>query len=303
MSYRPPPIPESVRLTFDLATWQQYPRWYPTIPILRSLEQLARQSVQLSSDDAESVYTYCKKLSGGLESGQMRNYDTPIPAAVCVLFYQKQSCKCHTTQSSSCSTKEKNVCHGSAGCIPFLLIVEEDWQRKFASDFRAALRILFMDETHQINQWRWPMTCIGGHDLHGNFIPLATMICSASNEVCFEMFLRHVKASYRGDLDSVRVFMVDKAEAERNAIHRVFPECITRLCYWHGVEALRRWVVKAVNGVNDKADQQLIKDVYRRMVFAETEADFNEWFTRLENYCTQRGLPQVSLPVVSPCSR
>jgi hypothetical protein len=152
-----------------------------------------------------------------------------------------------------------------------------------------------MDETHQINQWRWPMTCIGGHDLYGNFIPLATMICSASNETCFEIFLRHVKAGCRGDLDSVRVFMVDKSEAERNAIHTVFPACITRLCYWHGIEALRRWVVKAVNGVNDKADQQLIKDVFKRMVFAETEADFDEWFARLEKFLTVNGLPQVCL--------
>ena len=295
VSYRPPPIPEQIRLTFDRATWQQYPRWYPTIPILRCLEQLARQSAQLSPDDAVSVYMYCKKLSGGLQSGQKRDYDKPIPAGVSVLFYQEQSCKCHTMQSSSCSTKEKNVCHGSNRCVPFILIVQEDWQRKFASDFRAALRILFMDETHQVNQWRWPMTCIGGHDLHGNFIPLATMICSASDQACFEIFLRQVKASCHGDLDSVRVFMVDKAEAERNAIHAVFPECITRLCYWHGIEALRRWVVKATNGVNDKADQQLIKDVFKRLVFAETEADFNSWFTYLETYLGGQNLRQVTI--------
>lgn len=211
MSYQPPPIPESIRVTFHRATWQQFPRWYPTLPILRALEQMARQSEQLSPDDAESVYKNCFKLSGGLESGQMRNYDESIPSGVSVLFYQKQSCKCDTTQSSSCSTKEKNVCHGSPACLSFFLIVQEDWQRKFASDFRMVLRILFMDETHQVNQWRWPMTCIGGHDLHGNFVPLASMIRSASNQDCFENFLLHVKGSCRGNLDSVRMFMVDKA--------------------------------------------------------------------------------------------
>ena len=173
-----------------------HPR-YPTIPILRTLEQLARQSEQLSPDDAESVYKHCRQLSGGLESGEMRNYDMTIPPGVCVLFYQKQSCKCAATQSSSCSTKEKHVCHGSPACLPFVLIVQEDWQRKFCSDFRNILRILFMDETHQVNQWRWPMTCVGGHDLHGNFVPLATMLCSASDEVCFERMLLHVKGSCR----------------------------------------------------------------------------------------------------------
>lgn len=240
-------------------------------------------------------YKSCKQLSGGLESGQLRNYDESIPSGVCVLFYQKQVCKCDATQTSSCSTKEKNVCHGSPSCLPFFVIVQEDWQRKFASDFRNVMRILFMDETNQVNQWRWPMTCIGSHDLHSNFVPLVSMICSASNESCFEILLVHLKGGCRGNLDSVRMFMVDKAEAERNAIHTVFPDCIVRLCYWHGVEALRRWVVKATNGVFDKAVQQLIKDVFRRLVFAETEADFNELFTKLETFLNQSGLPQVCL--------
>ena len=56
-----------------------------------------------------------------------------------------------------------------------------------------------------------PMTCIGSNDLHANFVPLASMICSASNQVCFEIFLQHVKAACSGRLDSVSVFMVDKA--------------------------------------------------------------------------------------------
>ena len=230
----------------------------------------------------------------------MRNYDEKVPLGVCVLFYQEQSCKCDTTQSSSCSTKEKHVCYGSPACLPFLLIVQEDWQRKFASDFRLGLRILFMDETHNLNQWRWPMTCVGGHDLHGNFVPLATMICSASNEDCFEKMLRHVKGSCRGNLDAVRVFIVDKAEAERNAIGTVFPDCIIRLCYWHAIEALRRWVVKAVNGVTDKAVQQLIQDVFKRMVFAETEADFDKWFNAEEKFLNQSGLPLVCLSIPTP---
>ena len=153
MSYHPPPIPESIRLSFVRTDWQKFPRWYPTIPILRSLEQMTRAALQLSPDDAESVYRHCKALSGGLEPGQVRNYDDGVPAGVCVLFYQKQVCMCHKTQQSSSSTKEKNVCHSSPGCVSFMVIVQEDWQRKFAFDFRLLLRILFMDETHQVNQW------------------------------------------------------------------------------------------------------------------------------------------------------
>ena len=47
-----------------------------------------------------------------------------------------------------------------------------------------------------------------------------------------------------------------------------------------------------------KAHQELIKDVFKRMVFAETEQRFNEWFTRLETFLNEHELPQVL--IVSP---
>ena len=57
----------------------------------------------------------------------------------------------------------------------------------------------------------------------------------------------------------------------------------------------------AGNGVYDKAVQQLVKDVFKRMVFAEFEADFNEWFTSLDTFLTTSGLPQVYLSLSPMC--
>ena len=131
------------------------------------------------------------------------------------------------------------------------------------------------------------------------------MISSASNQATFEVFLRHFKQSCKGNLEFVGVFMVDKAEAERNAIHAVFPDVITRLCYWHAIEALRRWLVMAVNCVNEKDEQQLVKDVFKKMVFAATEEDFKNWFTKLEIFLNERDLSHVclspSFPPFHPC--
>ena len=31
--------------------------------------------------------------------------------------------------------------------------------------------------------------------------------------------------------------------AERNAIRTIFPDAVIRLCYWHAIEALRRYSV------------------------------------------------------------
>ena len=124
ISYVSPPIPEEIRTSFNPQSFRQYPRWYPTIAILRTHEQQSRQSAQLSPDDAESVYRYCKILSG-LESGEIRTYtyEKGIPTGTSVLFYQKQTCKCNATKVSS-STQGKKVCHGSPTCEPFILIVQ-----------------------------------------------------------------------------------------------------------------------------------------------------------------------------------
>ena len=45
------------------------------------------------------------------------------------------------------------------------------------------------------------------------------------------------------------------------AIQAVFNDARVRLCYWHAIEAWRRWLVKGVNGVADKGTQQTIFEV------------------------------------------
>ncbi len=106
------------------------------------------------------------------------------------------------------------------------------------------------------------MTAIGSCDPFGNFIPLATMLCSGSSQANFEMLLSHFKGSLGpANIPEKITVITDKSDPERLAIKSVLPGAQVRLCYWHFTEAVRRWLVKATNGVKDKADQILIKDV------------------------------------------
>lgn len=105
------------------------------------------------------------------------------------------------------------------------------------------------------------MTAIGSCDENGNFIPLAHMLCSGSGQENFEQFLSHFKGATCSHIPANITVITDKCDPERLAIKAIMPDARVRLCYWHFMEAIRRWLVKATNGVNDKADQQLIKDV------------------------------------------
>jgi hypothetical protein len=114
----------------------------------------------------------------------------------------------------------------------FYISLQQDWQRRFALEMGGALKICHMDETHHLNDYRFPATCFGSHDAYGNFVPLATMICSASCETHFITFLRHIQRSL-GQSFVPHTIMVDKCDAERLAIAKVFPNAKLRLCYWH----------------------------------------------------------------------
>ncbi len=96
--------------------------------------------------------------------------------------------------------------------------------------------------------------------MYGNFVILAEMVSSVSSQPYFELFLKQVKCSFEGRFQP-STFLVDKSDAEIKAIQAVFNDARVRLCYWHAIEAWRRWLVKGVNGVADKGTQQTIFEV------------------------------------------
>ncbi len=160
-SYNKPPIPADILSLLNPTNVREYPRWYPTIGMLRAYEQDERSLAYMHPQDAQSTYQYASILSGGLESGQQRDYRQPVPDDVKVLFWQKQVCHCkHATSSSgahddSTSTAEasssaKGVCKPGYGCTPFYIILQEKWQRDWADT--NPIRVLFMDETHHLNE-------------------------------------------------------------------------------------------------------------------------------------------------------
>ncbi len=140
------------------------------------------------------------------------------------------------------------------------IIYQEAWQRDFVREFGRSIKIGHMDETHSVNQYRFPLTGVGSPDMHGNFVILAEMISSVSSQQYFELFLDQIKISFEGGFQP-STFFVDKSDAEIAAIQKIFPNARVRLCYWHAIEAWRRWLVKGVNGVGDKGTQQTIFEV------------------------------------------
>ena len=77
-------------------------------------------------------------------------------------------------------------------------ISQEAWQREFVAEFARSIKVAHMDETHRVNQYRFPLTGLGSQDMHGNFVILAEMISSVSSQPYFELFLDQIKISFEG---------------------------------------------------------------------------------------------------------
>jgi hypothetical protein len=59
-------------------------------------------------------------------------------------------------------------------------------------------------------------------------------LLTGSSESAFNIFLKCVKAEMGDKLTRLHTVMVDKCDAERNAIKAVLGETVrVRLCYWH----------------------------------------------------------------------
>ncbi|XP_060720781.1 uncharacterized protein LOC132842132 [Tachysurus vachellii] len=107
--------------------------------------------------------------------------------------------------------------------------------------------IVFMDATHGVNQYGFPLFTLVVRDSHGHGIPVAYIILGNEKQDTLQLALEKLKPSF-----SVlpRCFMVDKDQAEINAIWRVFNESDILLCWYHVTQAVTRWLSRSESGVS-----------------------------------------------------
>ena len=118
-------------------------------------------------------------------------------------------------------------------------------------------------------------------------LPLGFLICSSESEkVLTEAFEEFKKIlpddafANRGRDKGPVLFMTDDADAEINALHKVWPEARLLLCVWHVLNAVWRWLWEGVHKIN-KADRPYLLKKFRSLLYAKTACDYNEIKTDL----------------------
>uniref|UniRef100_A0AAX7VUA0 ZSWIM1/3 RNaseH-like domain-containing protein n=1 Tax=Astatotilapia calliptera TaxID=8154 RepID=A0AAX7VUA0_ASTCA len=116
-----------------------------------------------------------------------------------------------------------------------------------------AKQLVFVDTTHCVNQYSFPLFTLVVRDDHGHGVPVAYAIVSNESQKTLETVLGIVCEHFP---TSPRAFMVDKDFAEINALQKVFPESAILLCWYHVLQAVNRWLSKSESGVHGLSNTQ-----------------------------------------------
>ena len=120
----------------------------------------------------------------------------------------------------------------------------------------------------------------------GGAMPLGTIIVSSESQAilvkAFAMY-KSILPTYafygRGSRGPV-CFITDDCEAEYQSFLIVFPESLHLLCQFHLLQATWRWIWAGAHKIEHR-DRKTLINLFRPLVYAETEVDFNE---KLENF-------------------
>jgi MULE transposase domain len=111
--------------------------------------------------------------------------------------------------------------------------------------------IVDIDATYKTNKWGFPMFMLCVVTNHGHAYPAAVFFTEdeTSDTICAA--LRMIKTWNPGW--SPKHVMMDKSDAEQNAVQEVLPTAKVLLCDFHRLQAWWRWINLNGNGVpNDK---------------------------------------------------
>ena len=106
-------------------------------------------------------------------------------------------------------------------------------------------------------------------------VPLGFVVTSSESEktliqafTAFKRILPDDSFGKRGKDIGPAIFMTDDADAEINALRKVWPDAILLLCVWHVLNAVWRWIWQGDHQVK-KDDRPYLLKKFRSLLYAK----------------------------------
>jgi hypothetical protein len=138
-------------------------------------------------------------------------------------------------------------------------------QRRMLARFGA---VCGLDATYRVTMWGLPFFVLAVVNAQGQGFPAAFFWISEESSEAIAEALLHVRQMV--PTWNPELLMVDKCDAEINAIKRVFPGCTIHLCDFHVKQAWQRWLNTGKHGVGDKGQKEDAYALLEDIAHAET---------------------------------
>ena len=156
-----------------------------------------------------------------------------------------------------------------AFCTPLMRRVHQLW--------RYSAEMAFVDSSGCMDRSNCRVFVLLTHSPAGG-LPLGVFITPSESEEVIKFGLETLKevlpkdAFYGRGSDGPKVIMTDDSQAERSAIHTVWPTCIRLLCVFHVLQAVWRWLWEKRHGIAHAHRPHLLT-LLKRVMYAETVED------------------------------
>ena len=241
-----------------------------------------------------------EEFSGGLKSGEWRKEGEAVPVDVSVLYWQRQQCTCpqladnlKKAKSKEAKAEEKDLacCRHGAGCVPFVAVIQEGWQRDFLRTAKQYTSVLLVDATGSTNANRWSLYGAVVPNNAGHAVPAAYLLTSVDSHKEIKHLFTGI--SRYGALYVPSKVMMDDDDKEMKAAGEAYgTEVDIRICAFHFMQAWDRYMRAKRNEVPEEHIAH-ITNLLRLLRLSPTVPIFEQREPQLLAYLEQAGCAKL----------
>ena len=148
--------------------------------------------------------------------------------------------------------------------------------------------LVFIDASSSFEDFNNPLFVISTSSAAGG-LPLGVVVTSAESASVIHKGMTMLQelfptSAFYGAGSPANI-MIDDSSAEREGLHRTWPNSCIFLCTFHFLQSIWRWLLNSKHGI-DVNERQYLMDLVRTLVYAKTESELKGEYSTFENDST-----------------
>jgi hypothetical protein len=149
--------------------------------------------------------------------------------------------------------------------------------------------VIHVDGTHNvISENLQVVSCCA--QIGGRALPLAFLLCQSKTTAAYTALLQELRTALGSQ---PRVFMVDFEDALQSAIRAVWPQAAIKCCYFHLLQACKRWL-DSHTAEYDETQQSQILNIVRKSALTPYTVQHEFYNAQLQEFAVSAGATSAS---------